>query len=273
MKVKSVVLGLAAASGGLLMSANVASADGYSAPARYAAPDTWTGCYLGVSGGWAWGESKAKQQIRNTLTYPVTSTTGISAAPASPTTFANVTTNTIESFDMDGGLIGGTFGCNLQSSGGFVLGIESDASWIDKQGSGHDIAANGFIATDTGTTRERWLATTRLRLGWSAGAFLLYATGGAAFADVEYSATTAGVGFSQDKWRIGLVYGGGAEWKFTRNWSAKLEYLHVDFENQQYFTPPPACCVNRAGGVTLNDDIVRVGINYKFDRREAAPLK
>ena len=43
MKVKSALLGLAAASGGLLMSANVASADGYSAPARYDAAPTWTG--------------------------------------------------------------------------------------------------------------------------------------------------------------------------------------------------------------------------------------
>ena len=66
---------------------------------------------------------------------------------------------------------------------------------------------------------------------------------------------------------------GGAEWKFDRNWSAKIEYLHIDFENQQYLTPSVLGFQNRAGGVSLNDDIVRVGINYKFDRREVVPLK
>ena len=81
-----------------------------------------------------------------------------------------------------------------------------------------------------------------------------------------------------DKWRIGLVYGGGAEWKFDRNWSAKIEYLHVDFENQQYFTPPSAAMsangiTAKAGGVALSDDVVRFGLNYKLERREAVPLK
>ena len=107
MKVKSALLGLAAASGGLLMSANVASADGYSAPARNVAAPTWTGCYIGIEGGWAWGHSEAKRLDINTTSTPVT-----------------VTTTTFASYDMDGGLIGGTAGCNLKSSGGVVLGVE-----------------------------------------------------------------------------------------------------------------------------------------------------
>ena len=254
MKVKSALLGLAAASGGLLMSANVASADGYNAPARYVAAPTWTGCYVGIAGGWAWGHSEPKRLDVNTTSTPVT-----------------VTTTTFASYDMDGGLIGGTAGCNLQSSGGFVLGVESDTSWTNKSGSGRD---NPAVGITNNTTEEEWLATTRLRLGWAAGNFLLYATGGAAFADVKYTACSPALGCeSQAKWRVGLAYGGGAEWKFDRNWSAKIEYLHIDFENQQYFTPSRLGFQNRGGGVSVDDDIVRVGINYKFDRREVVPLK
>src|SRR5437762_1423499 len=171
MKVKSALLGLAAASGGLLMSANVASADGYSAPARYVPAPTWTGCYIGIEGGWAWGHSEPKRLDINTTSTPVT-----------------VTTTSFAAYNMDGGLIGGTAGCNL-------------------------------------------------------------------------------------KWRVGLAYGAGAEWKFDRNWSAKIEYLHIDFENQQYLTPSVVGFQNRGGGVSVDDDIVRVGINYKFDRREVVPLK
>src|SRR5206468_360086 len=99
-------------------------------------------------------------------------------------------------------------------------------------------------------------------------------------AEFRECATGPAVCFSQDKWRIGVVYGGGVEWKFDAKWSAKVEYLHVDFENQQYFVSPAlsaaavaAGITPKAGGVTLEDDIVRFGINYKWDRREAAPLK
>jgi outer membrane immunogenic protein len=95
MKVKSALLGLAAASGGLLMSANVASADGYSAPARYVPAPTWTGCYIGIEGGWAWGHSEPKRLDINTTSTPVT-----------------VTTTSFAAYNMDGGLIGGTTGCN-----------------------------------------------------------------------------------------------------------------------------------------------------------------
>ena len=145
--------------------------------------------------------------------------------------------------------------------------------WI-RPGRGHDIAANGFNPLFTSRTREDWLETTRLRLGWAFGHVLVYGTGGAAFVNAEASA--AGPGFpsiSQEKWRIGLVYGGGVEWAVAPNWTTKLEYLHIDFENQQYFTPPPAGFVNRSGGVTLTDDIVRIGLNYKLAREAAAPLK
>ena len=258
MKVKSALLGLAAASGGLLMSANVASADGYSAPARYVPAPTWTGCYIGIEGGWAWGHSEPKRLDVNTTSTPVT-----------------VTTTSFAAYDMDGGLIGGTAGCNLQSSGGFVLGVESDTSWTNKSGSGRDNPAVGITRN---TTEEQWLATTRLRLGHAFGNFLIYGTAGAAFAEVKYTAfadpAAGGIGTeSQTKWRVGLAYGGGAEWKFDRNWSAKIEYLHIDFENQQYLTPSRVGFQNRGGGVSVDDDIVRVGINYKFDRREVVPLK
>src|SRR5262249_878598 len=158
------LLELAAAGTALLLSATVASADGYKAPAGYAPVTTWTGCYVGVEGGWAWGHSDAKNQIVN-------------AGPP-----VSVTTVTPFSYNMDVGPIGGTFGCNLQTRDGFVLGVETDISWIDKIGKGNDLLAPGF----TGKTTENWLETTRLRLGWSFGHVLVYGTGGAAFADVEF---------------------------------------------------------------------------------------
>src|SRR5262249_36751928 len=114
MKVKSALLGLASVGGGLLMSGSIANADGYSAPARYAAPTTWSGCYLGVSGGWAWGHSD--QIFRDSITVTSTDPTKPPSTPnqVPNTPFVHNVDKTIASIDMDGGLIGGTFGCNLQ---------------------------------------------------------------------------------------------------------------------------------------------------------------
>jgi outer membrane immunogenic protein len=57
----------------------------------------------------------------------------------------------------------------------------------------------------------------------------------------------------------GLAVGAGAEKKFTRNWSGKLEYLYLDFGTHTF--------LSRTGvdtSVRLRDHIVRVGLNYSF---------
>ena len=68
--------------------------------------------------------------------------------------------------------------------------------------------------------------------------------------------------------RAGWAVGGGVEWAVSRNWSFKAEYLYVDFGRESYFNPLPpglpANFANRNGGVFLNDNIVRAGVNYKF---------
>jgi len=49
-------------------------------------------------------------------------------------------------------------------------------------------------------------------------------------------------------------------------WSAKLEYLYVGLENHPYFvsTPNIPNQTNRAGGVPLDNQIVRAGLNYRI---------
>jgi len=276
MKVKSALLGLAAASGGLLMSANVASADGYSAPGRAYAPFTWTGCYVGIQGGWAGGESEHISRAPVAVATSNTVPAGQNLTTLGGTFFADTR---IAKFNMDGGLIGGTLGCNLQYGGGFVIGVESDMAWIDKSGSGNAVAVEP--TTWTSETRERWFSTTRLRLGQSLGNFLIYATGGAAFADAEATVCNTGgaICASESHWRIGVTYGGGGEWAFGGGWSVKAEYLRVDFAKDAYFAPAngtpatPVGLANRSGGVTLNDDVVRLGLNYRFGDRREGPLK
>jgi outer membrane immunogenic protein len=201
---------------------------------------TWTGCYLGIEGGGAWGHS---DQIAG-----------------GPLGFGTVTGN---GYDMSGGLIGGTGGCNYQFNQ-FVVGLEGDMSWTDKSGSTHESAL--FTTTTVVGTNEHWLATVRGRLGWTpVDRWLLYVTGGFAAADVEATIATTTIGsFSDTQTRTGWTAGVGVETAFWTNWSAKLEYLHVEFSSQQYFNPSPAVGVNIRSDVPLTNDIVRGGLNFHF---------
>ena len=119
------------------------------------------------------------------------------------------------------------------------------------------------------STHEDWLATIRGRIGWAFDRWMIYATGGGAFADVEArvvpNPATGLPTISENRTRSGWTVGGGFEWAFAPNWSAKVEYLHAEFENEGYFLTPPAGFANRAGGVPLHNDIVRAGINYRFN--------
>lgn len=186
------------------------------APPYVAPPFTWTGFYVGINGGYGWGTSDFS------------------------TPFAN-------SFDISGGLIGGTLGYNYQVNQ-FVFGIEGDidASWIEGS------AACGGLSCETSNS---WLATIRGRLGYAFDRFLPYVTGGAAFGDVETS--IAGFGSNRDT-NVGWTIGGGLEYAINGPWSVKVEYLYVDLGD--------GGTIPGTGGAEADftTNIVRAGLNYRF---------
>lgn len=127
----------------------------------------WTGLYGGVEGGGVFSQSK---QIGQT-------------APA------RHTADSTPWFDADGGLAGGTVGYNAQFHQNFVFGMEADISWVDAEGSAHQIPP--FDTSQTASTREDWLATARVSLDFTpADRWLVYATGGPAVAEVGASMRT-----------------------------------------------------------------------------------
>lgn len=216
------------------------------APPLPPAASSWTGCYVGIEGGGNWGRTRS---IAVTSTNP-----------------ADVGLPITDPFNLSGGLFGGTVGCNYQLAPSWVIGIEDDLSWTNKTGSAFDLAP--FTTTSTNNIRENWLDTLRGRVGYSSGGWLFYATGGAAFAGstVAVNSLTAG-SVSDSQTRTGWTVGGGIEWAFLANWSLKAEYLYADFGSSNYISPPvvtPGGTFNTRS-VQLTDDIVRVGINYRFN--------
>lgn len=216
-----------------------AAADLSIAPIYKAPPapvTTWSGAYLGVSGGGAWGNAV----VRN----------GVTGADQTPR------------MDISGGIVGLTSGFNVQN-GGLLLGFEGDISATNKKGSAFEFPPNTAFSNDV---KERWLSTFRGRIGYARDNWLFYATGGGAVANVQnnLSAPATGATVSDTQWHWGWTVGGGVEVKLNQDWSAKLEYLYVGLQDKSYFSPAPTPALPSNQRLNLNDQIVRVGVNYQL---------
>jgi outer membrane immunogenic protein len=151
-----------------------------------------------------------------------------------------------------GGLVGGTVGYNWQV-GSAVFGLEGDIDWANLKGT-----SASTLCPAGCTTSDGWLGTVRGRLGYAFGGVLPYVTGGLAVGDIR-AATPGFAGATSTN--AGWTAGGGLEFALPGNWSAKAEYLHVDLGSFN-------CGVNCNGlptdNVSMHDNIVRAGVNYRF---------
>ncbi len=143
--------------------------------------------------------------------------------------------------DNDGGFIGGAqIGYNYQI-GSFVVGLEGDIQYADfgRDGVFNFTDEDGDILQGELESSD-WFGTVRARAGVAFDRALIYATGGFAFAD---DAT-------------GWTAGGGVEYAFTNNLSAKIEALYVslDADNNNDFDFDN----------DVDFGVVRAGLNFRF---------
>lgn len=222
--------------GALLLSVSAASAADLpvkAPPAIAPALYDWTGFYVGLAGGGGWGSSD----------HEITKTH-----------------KAVDDFDVSGGLFGGTAGYNWQW-GQAVFGVEGDASyaWLHGSTRGNPPGLCGPPAASC-TTKLRGFETLRLRFGYAWDRWMPYLTGGLALGQIRGEIDPRGNSGSTT--RAGWTVGAGIEWAFAPRWSAKLEYLFADFgtEDALFVRQPGAFPFD----VSLNTNIVRVGVNYKF---------
>ena len=64
--------------------------------------------------------------------------------------------------------------------------------------------------------------------------------------------------------KAGWTAGAGIEGAFGGGWSAKLEYLYIDLGKTQMTFATPALGVVATETRRTTDNIVRVGLNYKW---------
>jgi outer membrane immunogenic protein len=232
----------------------------YKAPPPPPPAYNWTGFYLGANFGGGWGHES--HELFNGI--PGNSEGGFT-------------------HDPNGVIGGGQIGYNWQFapwfgwSTGTVLGIEADF-----QGSSQKSDVNGSFTdpifgpvTFTGGVEDKleWFGTVRGRAGIAFDRVLWYGTGGWAFGQAKLGEGTlissnaggpiAGTAFStSNNMDGGWTVGGGIEWAFLDNWTAKVEYLYIDFGTRDNVAIPGGPFIITNGHFI--DNIARGGVNYKF---------
>jgi len=167
------------------------------------------------------------------------------------------------------GLIGGfQIGYNRQLANHLVLGVEADASFTSPTDAPALTRAPFNTALD-------YVGTLRGRVGYAFGKWMPYATGGFAWGHTHVninqdpqntSTVISSVGHYQPGWTAGL----GLEYAVSGNWSAKLEYDHIELSRQFY-----DLSVFGLQGINVDPriDLLKVGLNYRFgDMPWSAPV-
>jgi high affinity Mn2+ porin len=193
----------------------------------------WSGFYIGGHTGYGRGSSTA------VLSDPLA-----------------VSTNSIVS-GVTGGVQGGY---NVQMPSGLLLGVEADLTFPNYFSSNSIVSA---LAGARSEVAEKWdyIGTVRGRIGYASGHWLVYATGGFAYAGERFT-NTPGVGTDQKiiNVRPGWTAGVGVEYAFAPHWSVRLEYLYSQFDRANIRFPSGADYNS-----TLDFQQVRIGLNRKVD--------
>jgi outer membrane immunogenic protein len=150
-------------------------------------------------------------------------------------------------------------GFDYQFAPNWVLGAEAQYSWLANNNNAVALPGNVLV-----TSNNNQLGSVTGRLGYTLGPALLYAKGGYAWRDNPNIGVTVGgspAAFTTDaNHKDGYTVGGGLEYLFAPNWSAKAEYQYYNFGTTTFTGPAPIA------GSRFRDDehTVKVGVNYRF---------
>jgi len=214
---------------GMLVAAGAAQAADLPAKAPRAEPfySSWAGFYLGIHGGYGWGDVNVDEDIR-------------------PFSDPN----------PKGWVFGGHAGY-LWQWGNVVGGLEIDYSGANlKDSQSFTFQEEGGVFTQTMTSKIDALGSARARLGWLWTPNLLaYGTAGLGWAHSKISFCEGRDCDTSSESSFGWVAGAGLEYQFNYNWRLRAEYLHYDFGTVTHFGEINA---------DLRVDVVRGALSFKF---------
>ncbi len=184
----------------------------------YTSTGGWDGAYVGGFIGYGWG----------TLAAENTDVIGV------------------DDIDISGWTVGAKLGANFSVGSGLVLGAEGDVAWA---------GIGGFDGSNSTDFDINWTSSLRGRVGYDAGAFMPYLTGGLAIA----GATASNGGNDSTQTHFGWTGGAGLEVAATEQISIDLSYRYSDYGQATYDVG-----LGGTDDLDLSTHAVTAGVNFKF---------
>jgi outer membrane immunogenic protein len=231
-------------------------------------PFSWTGFYVGGNVGAVSEHASGTSAFLDTLDPGVT----------------NAQSNSFSDTRFLGGV---QVGYNWQFNPHWVLGVEADWDWTNSTYNFcRKTDVDSTACTDNGrgfetiSSKTKWLATARGRLGVVWDRWMVYGTGGAAWGSIDtnlaLNCSGGGCGISSsplsaasttNTTKAGWVAGLGVEAMLASNWTARAEWLHIDLGTISASLPTTGSIGSTqtaSWSRTGRFDEFRVGINYLF---------
>lgn len=276
-------------------------------------PPMWTGFHVGLNAGGTWANNSS---LNATTWNVANDDGGSAADEIDAALFSGNFGGSGAAGFIGGGQVGYDHQFSGINGYGIIAGLEADIQGIaGSSGNGSRlIGAQVFsgvvnpvgqvdaytLANQQVSASLSYLGTVRGRLGvLVTPTLLVYGTGGLAYGGVNASvknyaigavdiaalgppldpdvpeAFTSGTG-SYSNTQVGYTAGGGVEWMFMPNWSAKAEYLYYDLgtvSGTTYNISYPLIPVPVGPGLSnitnysarVSGNIVRAGVNYHFN--------
>jgi len=205
--------------------------------------DDWSGPYAGLQVGYIFGDA-------DTSSWNSDPTLG--QQPFS-----------LNGFDVDG-FAGGIFVGHMWLVGNdVVIGIEGEWNWAGADDTITRIDQD--IYTWGAEVEQEWDASLRLNAGKQMGDYMLYITGGVAWAGtniVGFTSWNPLQGTDHDATLTGWTIGAGAEKKINENLHARILYRYSDYGDETWSLAPPNDV--DMGKIEYTNHMFTVGLSYCF---------
>ncbi len=279
----------------LAMTASAGSAFAADLPSLKAPPivvpppaPLWTGAYFGANVGGIFDASSGVATSAGALFNDTANVAGLGSTTFGSAAAAAIANNA--SLSGAGVIGGGQFGFNWQFNN-FVAGLEADiqgttlSATAKPFGSATEPTTGSLVSGQSTLSKNlSYLGTVRARVGFLiTPTLLVYGTGGLAYGGMTFTNGVfllstnaafpiAAVSANYGDAHIGWTGGGGVEWMFMPNWSAKVEYLYYDLGSVSAANvlaapvPGGALLYGAAyrSSASFDGHIVRAGVNYHF---------
>ena len=153
-----------------------------------------------------------------------------------------------------------------------MLGVEGFFDGIaSNNGTGPGIVIPGFGSV-TASVQPDWVSTLSGRIGFTGPGFdhwLFYVKGGGGWIQASATINTPFATFSESRTISGWIGGGGIEWAFAPNWTARIDYQYIGLQST---TVAPGSLVDMFTISNANLQTLTIGVNYLFNWGATAPV-